>query len=180
MPLLKRHEARSERNAGAEQRARCRARCVAEPSVRQAWPGNLRQRRGRDSAHLRQSRAAVRAGCICGAAARRRSLRAAGAARPHARWRGWKRRSAGRWTRGARRRRVTAIAFRWVWSCWSRAGSRPCAAAHGAGGAESRGERAAGPLAGAAEELSEELVTRALGLQWSCPVLAWSSTTPKT
>ena len=30
----------------------------------------------------------------------------------------------GRWTAGARRARAIAIAFRWVWPCWSRAGSR--------------------------------------------------------
>ena len=69
--------------------------------------------------------AAVRAGCTFGAAGRRRSSKADGAARQHARRRGWQA-AVGREmdARGSGGRDAIAIAFRWVWPCWSRAGLR--------------------------------------------------------
>ena len=121
------------------------------------WIGNFRVP-GRARAHARRicskpapTRTAVRAGCTCGAAARLRSLKAAGAARPIARGRAsrrpWRRELDGR--AGAASRAI-GIAFRWVWLCWSRAGSRrrSCAAALEA--QQAAGQRTAGPVAGAA------------------------------
>ncbi len=96
-----------------------------------------------------------------------------------ARRRGWTRRWAARWMGGAWRARATAIAFRWVWPCWSRAGSRTasCArrlAAQRAAGAEGWANGWCGRGAS-----SEELVTRALGLQWGCPVLGMEFHNPE-
>ena len=68
--------------------------------------------------------AAARAGCACGGTARRRSLKAAGAARQAAWRRMWLRPLQGRWTGEARRASTIVTGFRSVWFCWSRAGSR--------------------------------------------------------
>ena len=85
----------------------------------------------------------------------------------------------GRWTLGAAPGRAIAIAFRSDWPCWSRAGLRRRICARlwrrrGRQGAASWGNGWC-----ASESVSEELVTRALGLQWGCPVLGMEFHNPE-
>ena len=126
---------------------------------------------GRDSAHLRQS--ALRLGLASPMAQPRGAdlSKAAGAAPLHARWRAWRRRCGARWMRGARRARTIAIAFRWVWPCWSRDGSRPAQLRAALAAQRTAGGGRLGEWLVRQRSSSEEQVTRALGLQWGCPVL---------
>ena len=81
--------------------------------------------------------------------------------------------------RGAAPAKATAIAFRSAWPCWSRAGStrddlRAALAAQRAAGSGRLGNWLVRQ-----QSVSEELVTRALGLQWGCPVLGMEFHNPK-
>ena len=81
--------------------------------------------------------------------------------------------------RGAAPGRAIAIAFRWGWPCWSRAGLRQQDLRAALAAQRAAGSGKLGQWLVRQQSVSEELVTRALGLQWGCPVLGMEFHNPE-
>jgi hypothetical protein len=178
MSLLRRHGARSERNAGAE-RGLVAARDAATPSIGQTWPGHSRAGEkpgilrtcanpqcGSGWLRLWRSREApiFEGGWCCSAACTQAQLEAA-----------LRREMDGRGAARETYRHRIPLGLAMLEQGWITQGElRTALAAQRTAGSGRLGEWLVRQRSS-----SEELVTRALGLQWGCPVLSMAFHNPE-